>query len=164
MTPPKSRFGDAHTRSFWPDREGGGWEVKQVGGSEKRNTEIQTSIPTTQSNNKSLFTEIFRKQDYPRKSLTPLILHPVTWYEAREFHEPGFWHFLRSRCADSSSPQICAILFGPFTLENDSLRKSPQNLRNKYAEEDQNPGSQNSLYEAGRPTGRLPEEAARKRR
>ena len=35
---------------------------------------------------------------------------------------------LRAFCADSSSPQISAILVGHFTRENDSLRKASQNF------------------------------------
>ena len=37
-------------------------------------------------------------------------------------------------CADSSSPQISAILFGHFTIENNSLRDSPQNFKKTCAE------------------------------
>ena len=48
--------------------------------------------------------------------------------------------FLRSFGADSSSPQISAILW-PFYRGNDSPRKSPQNCAAKY----KTPGSRNSL-------------------
>ena len=76
---------------------------------------------------------------------------------AREFHEPGFGHLdiwsfgtfgifghlefghlefwdicLRSFCADSSFPQISAILVGHFTMENDSLRNSRRNFHKNY--------------------------------
>ena len=48
-------------------------------------------------------------------------------------------------CADSSSPQISAILVDHFTGENDSLRKSQQSFHNNCADKYQNPGSRNSL-------------------
>ena len=54
----------------------------------------------------------------------PPIHHPLSM-RTRKFHEPGFVFFC-SLCADSSSPQISAILVGYFTWENGSLRKSPQ--------------------------------------
>ena len=41
-------------------------------------------------------------------------------------YEPGFCHFLRGFCADSSSPQISATLFGNLQGGNYSLCKSPQ--------------------------------------
>ena len=40
-----------------------------------------------------------------------------------------FDYFLRSFCADSSSLQISTIPVGHFTMENDSLRKSLQNIQ-----------------------------------
>ena len=66
---------------------------------------------------------------------------------------PSLGHFmsqdfgipLRSFGADSSSPQISAILVGHFTEENGSLRKSLQDFRKSRADKCQNPGSQNSL-------------------
>ena len=67
----------------------------------------------------------------------------------REFHEPGFRHFLCGFCADSSSPRISAILVGHFSGENDSLHKSPLFSAKPSelfcADKCQNPGSQNSL-------------------
>ena len=67
-----------------------------------------------------------------------------------EFHELTFHisfsahFFLLTLCAGSSSPQISPILVGNFTLESDSLRKSPQNFRTDCAETCQNPDSRNS--------------------
>ena len=40
----------------------------------------------------------------------------------------------RSFCADSSSPQISAILVGNFTWANHSLRNSPPNFHNSCAD------------------------------
>ena len=52
---------------------------------------------------------------------------------------------LRSFCADSSSPQISAILVGHFTVENNSLRNYPQNFCKNCAMKYTNPSSRNSL-------------------
>ena len=63
------------------------------------------------------------------------------------FTSQDFDTFLHSCCADSSSPQISAILVGHFTVEHDSLRDSPQNVRKNCADKRQNLGSRNSLVQ-----------------
>ena len=89
----------------------------------------------------------------PDMTYIPYILHTIshipyipcirwnTISSGRELHEQGLWHFSARICSDSSSPQISTIFVGHCTMENGSLRKSPQNFHNKCAEQYQNPST-----------------------
>ena len=69
------------------------------------------------------------------------------------FTSLDFEMFLRCFCADSSSPQISAILVGHFAMENASLRKSPQlpaKLPKDLRRKKKSPGSRHSYVSQGK--------------